>query len=134
LLLTPVTDGTDLDRPSYHDNGDSYILTKALMHWFWDHYADPSDRKSPLASPLLAADLSGLPSAVVVTGELDPLRDEGAAYAEALAAAGVPVEHIAARGHIHTSLTAVDMLPSGAPVRAQIAEALRRLLSLSVPA
>ena len=134
LLLTPVTDGTDLDRPSYSENGQDYILTTALMQWFWDHYADPSDRKSPLASPLLAADLSGLPPAVVVTGELDPLRDEGTAYAEGLAAAGVPVEHIAARGHIHTSLTAVDMLPSGAPVRAQIAEALRRLLTLSVPA
>jgi cation diffusion facilitator CzcD-associated flavoprotein CzcO/acetyl esterase/lipase len=134
LLLTPVTDGTDLDRPSYRENGEGNMLTSALMQWFWDHYADPGDRESPLASPLRAADLSGLPPAVVVTGEFDPLRDEGTAYAEALAAAGVPVEHIAARGHIHTSLTAVDMLPSGAPVRAQVAEALRRLLTLSVPA
>ena len=94
----------------------------------------PGDRGSPLASPLRAADLSGLPPAVIVTGEFDPLRDEGVAYAEALAAAGVPVEHIAARGHIHTSLTAVDMLPSGEPVRAQIAEALHRLIKVSVSA
>ena len=134
LLVTPITDGTDLDRPSYRENGQGYGLTTALMQWFWDHYAEPGDRESPLASPLLAADLSGLPPAVVVTAELDPLRDEGTAYAVALAAAGVPVEHIAARGHIHTSLTAVDMLPSGAPVRAAIAEALRQLLTLSVPA
>ena len=134
LLVTPVTDGTDLDRPSYRENGQSYMLTKALMQWFWDHYGDPSDRESPLASPLRAADLAGLPPAVIVTGEFDPLRDEGIAYAEALAAAGVSVEHIAARGHIHTSLTAVDMLPSGEPVRAQIAEALHRLIKESVPA
>ena len=134
LLITPVTDGTDLDRPSYVENGQGFVLTKALMHWFWDHYANPADRGGPLASPLLAADLSGLPPAVVVTGQFDPLRDEGDAYAGALAAAGVPVEHIAARGHVHTSLVAVDMLPSGAPVRAQMADALRRLLRSSVPA
>ncbi|HVE19280.1 MAG TPA: alpha/beta hydrolase, partial [Ilumatobacteraceae bacterium] len=134
LLVTPVTDGTDLDRPSYRENAEGYMLTTALMRWFWDHYGDPHDRDSPLASPLRAADLSGLPPAVIVTGEFDPLRDEGAAYAEALAAAGVPVEHIAARGHIHTSLTAVDMLPSGAPVRARIADSLRRLLAVSMSA
>jgi cation diffusion facilitator CzcD-associated flavoprotein CzcO/acetyl esterase/lipase len=134
LLITPVTDGTDLDRPSYRENGEGYILTAALMRWFWDHYGDPDDRDNPLASPLRAADLSGLPPAVIVTGEFDPLRDEGAAYAEALAAAGVPVQHIAARGHIHTSLTAVDMLPSGAPIRAQVADALRGLLAVSISA
>ena len=54
----------------------------------------------------------------------DPLCDEGDAYAEALAAAGVPVRHIRARGHTHTSLTMVDVVISGAPVRAEIAEAL----------
>jgi acetyl esterase/lipase len=47
---------------------------------------------------------------VIVTGELDPLRDEGVAYAEALAAARVPVRHVPARGHVHTSLTMVDVL------------------------
>jgi len=61
---------------------------------------------------------------VVVTGEFDPLCDEGDAYAEALAAAGVPVRRIRARGHIHTSLTMVDVVISGAPVRAEMAQAL----------
>ena len=65
------------------------MLTTALMRWFWDHYADPADRTDPKASPLRAQDLSGLPPALVVTCEFDPLRDEGAAYAEALANAGV---------------------------------------------
>ena len=61
---------------------------------------------------------------MVVTAEFDPLRDEGEAYAEALAAAGVPVRHIRARGHIHTSLTMVDVVISGAPVRAEMAEGM----------
>jgi acetyl esterase/lipase len=104
------------------------------MRWFWEHYADPADRSDPKASPLRASDLSGLPPAVIVTCEFDPLRDEGAAYARALQAAGVPVRHIEARGHIHTSLTAVDVLASGATVRAELAAAFAELLSTTVGA
>lgn len=122
LLLTPVTDG-DLGRPSYAENGDGYVLTAALMRWFWDHYADEADRAHPLAAPLQGA-LAGLPPAVVVTAEFDPLRDEGEAYAGALAAAGVPVRLIRARGHVHTSLTMVGAVISGAQVRAEMAGAL----------
>jgi cation diffusion facilitator CzcD-associated flavoprotein CzcO/acetyl esterase/lipase len=125
LLLAPVTD-CDLARPSYASNGEGFILTAGLMRWFWDHYADEADRANPKASPLRGT-LAGLPPAVVVTAEFDPLRDEGDAYAEALAAAGVPVRHIRARGHTHTSLTMVDVVISGAPVRAEIAEALDSL-------
>ena len=132
LLLTPVTD-CDLGRPSYSRNGEGFILTAGLMRWFWDHYADEADRAQPKASPLRGT-LAGLPPAVVVTGEFDPLCDEGAAYAEALAAAGVPVRHIRARGHIHTSLTMVDMVISGAPVRAEMAEALNGFRPASVQA
>ena len=76
-------------------------------------------------APLLAADLSGLPPAMVITAQFDPLRDEGDAYAKAMAAAGVPVRHLRARGHIHTSITMVDALPSSAPPRAEMAEGLR---------
>jgi acetyl esterase/lipase len=133
LLVTPVTD-SDFTRPSYVENAEGYFLTKGLMEWFWDHYTDPADRTDPKVAPLRAASLEGLPPAVVVTCEFDPLRDEGAAYAEALAAAGVEVRHLAARGHIHTSLTMVDVVISGAPVRAEIAAELRRLLGAAVPA
>ena len=133
MLLTPVTD-CDLDTVSYVDNASGNILTTALMGWFWDHYADPADRTDPKASPLRAASLAGLPPAFVVTAEFDPLRDEGDAYAAALAAAGVPVRHLQARGHIHTSIAAVDVILSGARVRAEIADALRSFFPAVVPA
>ena len=133
LLVTPVTDA-DTTRPSFRDNGEGYLLTTDLMRWFWDHYADPADRTDPRAAPLLADRLDGLPPAVVVTAAFDPLRDEGTAYAEALSVAGVPVRHIAAAGHTHTSLLSVDLLPSGAPVRAALAQALRSFLGVPVPA
>ena len=133
LLLTPVTDG-GLSTGSYTENAAGYILTADLMTWFWDHYApDVTDRRDPRAAPLHAEDLSGLAPAVVITCEFDPLRDEGAAYAAALDAAGVPVRHLSVAGHTHTSLTAVDALPSGAAVRADIAEALTSMLTASAP-
>lgn len=67
-----------------------------------------------------------------MTCEFDPLRVEGTAYAEAMAAADVSVHHIRARGHMHTSLTAVGILPTGAPVRAEIAAALRTIVAATV--
>jgi len=124
LLLTPVTD-SGLDTASFEENAEGYGLTKPLMHWFWNHYCDPAQRGDPRASPLRAAHLAGLPPAVVVTCQFDPLRDQGRAYAEALAAAGVTVQQIQARGHTHTSLAMVDVVVSGEPVRAQMAQALR---------
>jgi cation diffusion facilitator CzcD-associated flavoprotein CzcO/acetyl esterase/lipase len=122
VLISPVTD-SDMTRPSYAENGDGYGLTTALMRWFWDHYADPADRSDPRAVPL-RGNLDSLPPACVVTADFDPLRDEGIAYAGALKAAGVPVRHVRGRGHTHTSLTMVGVVISGAPVRAEIAEAL----------
>src|SRR6185369_6203130 len=128
VLVTPVTD-CDLTRESYVVNADGFVLTTALMRWFWDHYADTADRTDPKASPLRAPDLSGLPPALVVTCEFDPLRDEGAAYAEALAAAGVEARHLPCRGQIHTSVPAVDMMLSATSARAEIGAALRRFLA-----
>lgn len=125
LLVTPVTDG-DVSRSSYAENGEGYVLTRSLMDWFFDNYVDSGQRQDPRLAPLLADDLSNLPPSLVVTCQFDPLRDEGAAYAEALAAAGNSAVHLPARGHIHTSLTMVDVVISGAPVRAEMAAALQR--------
>jgi acetyl esterase/lipase len=125
LLITPVTDGTT-DRPSHTENADGYVLTGALLAWFWAHYADPADRSDPRASPLTAPSLAGLPPAAVFTSQFDPLRDEGDAYAAALADAGVAVQHVPCRGHVHTSLGAVGVIISSAPLRARMAEALRQ--------
>jgi len=127
VLVAPVTD-CDFTRASYVENADGYLLTAAMMRWFWDHYADAAERSQPKASPLRAASLAGLPPALVVTAEFDPLRDEGVAYAEALGAAGVAVAHLPCRGQIHSGLTAVDMILSAAPAREEMARALRRFL------
>jgi acetyl esterase/lipase len=126
VLLTPVTD-TDRGRESYKANGEGYILTAALMDWFFDHYIDPQDRSDPRVAPL-KGDLAVLPPAVVMTAQFDPLRDEGDEYAAALEKAGVPVQHIRARGQTHTSWTMVDMVISSAPVRAEVAAAIKSLL------
>ena len=128
LLVCPVTDCT-FDRPSYNDNATGYFLTRSLMYWFWDIYCSPADRTDPRVSPLRGK-LAGLPPAFVVTCEFDPLRDEGIAYAEALAAAGVPVEQLKARGHFHSSFTMVDVVITGVSGREQMAEALRRFAGL----
>jgi acetyl esterase/lipase len=88
VLVCPVTD-TDLTRESYKENGEGYALTASLMRWFLDQYTDESQRSNPLAAPLKAPSVAGLPPAVVVTCQFDPLRDEGDAYAGALAAAFV---------------------------------------------
>jgi len=124
VLINPVTD-CDFTRDSYAMNGSGYLLTTSLMQWFWDHYADAADRTNPKASPLRAPDLRGLPPALVVTCEFDPLRDEGLAYAEALASAGVDVRYLPNRGQIHTSLISVDIIRSGSGARAEIAAAVR---------
>jgi cation diffusion facilitator CzcD-associated flavoprotein CzcO/acetyl esterase/lipase len=123
LLVTPLTDGV-AEWESLAENADGFVLTASLLNWFWDNYADPDDRSDPKASPLRAGSLAGLPPAAVFTCEFDPLRDQGDAYAAALAESGVAVQHQQCRGHIHTSLTAVGMIISGAPIRAQMAEAI----------
>ncbi len=124
VLLTPVVD-FDFARPSYVESGEGYVLTEPLMRWFADHYVDAADRRDPKAGPLHGR-LEGLPPAFIVTCEFDPLRDEGAAYARALADAGVEAAHMQARGHTHTSATMVDVVLSGAGVREALGEGLRR--------
>lgn len=91
LLVVPVLD-CDFERQSYFDNEADLGLERGEMQWFWNHYLpEPDERLDWRASPLRAADLSGLPPASIVVAECDPLRDEGVEYARRLRAAGVDV-------------------------------------------
>ncbi|MFT6763835.1 MAG: cation diffusion facilitator CzcD-associated flavoprotein CzcO/acetyl esterase/lipase [Candidatus Aldehydirespiratoraceae bacterium] len=130
VLLNPATDCAK-EHPSRTENGEGYVLTKNLMDWFVDNYVDEADRADPRMSPL-HDDLVGAPPALVVTCEFDPLRDEGNAYAAALSAAGVDVQHVEAKGQIHTSIPAVGAMITSAPYRAQMAEALRSFFGANV--
>jgi cation diffusion facilitator CzcD-associated flavoprotein CzcO/acetyl esterase/lipase len=132
VLINPVTD-SDLSRPSYRALADGYGLTGSLMQWFWDNYADPGLRDDPRVSPL-QGDHANLPPALVLTSEFDPLRDEGAAYAEALAEAGVEVRHVMMRGQIHMSVASVGIIPSATGARDEVAAAIRRFFETAVPA
>ncbi|MBN1566486.1 MAG: alpha/beta hydrolase [Acidobacteria bacterium] len=129
LLIYPVTDAA-CDTPSYSENGDGYMLTRDAMQWFWGHYIrNDSDRINPLASPLRASSLSGLPAALVITAEYDPLRDEGELYANRMRAAGVPVELKRYDGMIHGFFTMGAMIDQGRLALQHAAAALRAALS-----
>ena len=93
LLIYPAVDAGG-EYASRVANGEGYLHTKSAMDWFYAHYlSTPDDVENPLASPIRAADLSGVAPATVITAGYDPLRDEGAAYAKALTAAGVSADH-----------------------------------------
>jgi acetyl esterase len=103
VLFYPVTDA-NFHTSSYDNLATDHFLTRGAMKWFWDNSApDPSDRAKPTAAPLQASleDLSGLPPALVITGEFDVLRDEGEAYAHKLTEAGVRVTAVRYLGIIH---------------------------------
>lgn len=124
VLIYPVTDA-DFERPSYVDPENQLLLTRDAMIWFWDHYAPEAKRRTePDASPIRAKDLSGLPPAVVLTAEHDPLRDEGEAYAARLAEAGVAVDLKRYAGQTHAFFTLL-MLPGSELGFQQVVKAVR---------
>ncbi|MGP4086148.1 alpha/beta hydrolase [Streptomyces sp. KR55] len=103
MLFYPVTDAS-FDTGSYHQFATGYFLRRDAMQWFWDQYTtDEAERAQITASPLRATteQLTGLPPALVITGEADVLRDEGEAYANKLREAGVPVTAVRFQGIIH---------------------------------
>jgi acetyl esterase len=102
MLVYPVTDlRAGADWPSMERNGSGYVLTAEMMAWFRHHYLGDRDGTDPDVSPLAATDLSDLPGAYVLVAEYDPLHDEGKAYAEAMASAGVAVELEEVAGAVH---------------------------------
>lgn len=116
VLIYPIVDMT-LTSPSIERHADGYLLTKAMMHWFRNHYLNPTDDRRAI-SPAYWTDLRESARAVVVTAGYDPLVDEGDAYAAALRAAGVPVRHrrypalihgfISLAGAVRAARTAID--------------------------
>jgi acetyl esterase/lipase len=103
VLFYPVTDAS-FDTGSYHQFATGYFLRRDGMQWFWDQYTtDEAERAQITASPLRATteQLTGLPPALVITGEADVLRDEGEAYANKLREAKVPVTAVRFQGIIH---------------------------------
>jgi len=130
LLVYPVTD-YNFETASYRDNAEGYLLTIGDMRWFWNHYlAAPGAAAGadPFASPLRASSLAGLPPALVVTAEYDPLRDEGEAYARRLQEAGVSATLSRYDGQIHGFFSMSDLLDAGKAAVREAAAALRTAL------
>lgn len=116
LLIYPATDVSSLDTGSYRAYGDMPTCRKEDIEWYCELYlASAQEALDPRVSPLLAPDLSGLPPAMVITAEFDVLRDEGKAYADRLAQAGVPVEYVCGKGMVHGffGLAGIDRSENG---------------------
>jgi len=125
LLVYPVTD-RNFRTKSYQQNANGYQLTKDSMVWYWNHYLrHDKDAANPYAAPMQAKDLGGLPPALVITAEFDPLRDEGEAYAHRLNDAGVRAECVRYPGMIHGFFGMSAALDKGKQAISQASAALR---------
>jgi acetyl esterase len=129
VLVYPVVDHVT-SGGSYDEFAEGgLILTTPDMVWFWDHYVpDESQRSHPFASPLRAADHSGLPPAYVLIAEHDPLRDEGYAYARKLEEAGVPVTVRHHDDQIHAFFTMVNIMDSANQAMDEVGAAIQAAL------
>jgi acetyl esterase len=111
ILCCPVTDYT-MDYPSYTSRDNQLSLTRETMAYFWDQYVpEVARRTEPNVSPLRATGLADAPPAMVILAEYDILRDEGQAYADRLAGAGVSVCTRLIEGQMHGFLANVNLLP-----------------------
>lgn len=111
-LIYPAVDLSTDTRASVTRNGVGFLLEKAGMRWFVDHYApNADDRLDARCSPLFG-DIAGQPPTMILTAEYDPLIDDGVAYAQALAAVGVDVEYHCYDGLVHTFFTKIGVIDS----------------------
>lgn len=121
-LLYPAIDAA-CDSDSMHEFAEGYLLSREQMRWFWAQYLPASQRQSPYAQPL-RAELAGLPPTTLITAGCDPLRDEGQAFAEALARAGNTVAYHCEAGQIHGFCSYLQGLPAARRVLEQVAASL----------
>jgi acetyl esterase len=127
LLVYPVVGLPTDGRQSYDKFAEGYFLTREGMEWFTNQYFPNGSREAePLLAPLHATDLSGLPPALVITAEYDPLRDEGEEYARRLADSGVAAASTRYDGQIHAFFVLTDQFDSAFVAHDQAAAALTR--------
>jgi acetyl esterase len=129
VLVYPNTDHT-ADDGSLRANADPWLFNATSVAWYRGHYlTDPAHGLDPRASPALATDHSGLPPALVVTAEHDPLRDQGERYAATLAGAGVPTELLRYDGMAHGFFTMTGTVDAARQAQETVAATLRRWFS-----
>jgi acetyl esterase/lipase len=132
LLIYPVTDAR-MNTASYDENSTGYFLTRSGMEWFVEHYlsGDSGSADDPRVSPLLATDdeLAAGPPALVITAGFDPLRDEGAAYADRLGELGVRTSHVHYPGQFHGFFSLAHMLADARAAHALAAQLLADALA-----
>ncbi|MFF8387020.1 alpha/beta hydrolase [Streptomyces kanasensis] len=125
LLVYPNTD-YHADTPSRRENTDALLFNDKSVQWYWDNYlTSPEEGGNPLVSPLRASCHAGLPQALVITAEYDPLRDEGEQYARRLRDSGVPVESTRYPGVAHGFFAMSGALDAGGRALDQAAAYLR---------
>jgi acetyl esterase len=130
ILLYPTVDARG-GYPSLDENAEGPFLTKDSMEWFFGHYAPNADTSDPRLSPIAAEDLSGLPPALIVTAEFDPLRDEGEAYADRLRDAGVDVTCHRYDGMGHVFVQLAGIVPQGRQAIEEASAALAKAFGVT---
>lgn len=127
VLIYPALDYR-FDTPSMIDNATGYMLTTQAMKWYWDQYlSNESDLTNPYFRPLLADDFSNLPPTLVLTAELDPLRDEGELFATRLKDAGVASQLKRYDGLVHGFVLMQGFLPEAREAIHEIARFLQSM-------
>jgi len=128
VMIYPVTDASSLQSQSHREWGEGYLLTTAGLKWLYGHYvASPELLFHPEVSPLLAKNLRGLPPALIIVAEFDPLRDEGEAYAKRLRRAGVPVALTTYPGMIHGFVSMLGVVTDARRAVHEVARFIRAM-------